>query len=320
MTGGATHGPREVAIATTIDDRWVPHFATCAASIAASRGRESVRFFMLQGPSLSETSIRTLRAFVRDLGMEFEAIAIPREVDDSLPPTSQLFSPLVWYRLLLPDLLPELDRVLFLDADTLVLQSLSPLYESELGENLLAAVGVMTTEEHLRLLGLDSAQPVFNAGVLLMSLDAMRAELIGPRTLALGHERSADFFFNDQDALTVIADGRWKRLHPRWNALSHLWLLPRNYDHTYSELDQSSARLSPAIVHFEGFETVKPWFYRSMHPLRFLYRDFRAQTPWPLDQLERKSAGGAILRRLPVSWQYGLMVAKRRIVNRLARG
>lgn len=319
MTPGPPSGRRELAIAATIDDPWVPHFATCVASLAASRGTESIRFFMLQGPNLSTASVRRLRDFVRDHGMDLEAIRVSEDSDVSLPPTSPIFSPLVWYRLLLPDLLPELDRLLFLDADTLVLQSLAPLLDHEFGNNLLAAVGVMATEKHMRRIELDPAQPVFNAGVLLMNLEAMRAEQIGPRALALGRERFADFVFNDQDALTVIANGRWEKLHPKWNALSHLWLLPENYDRTYSVLEQASARLSPAIVHFEGFETVKPWFYRSMHPLRFLYRDFRAQTPWPLDQLERKSVGGAILRRLPVRWQYGLMAAKRRVLDRLSR-
>lgn len=311
MTEGPTVAPREVAIATTIDDRWVPHFATCVASIAASRGRESVRFFMLQGPMLSPASARDLRDFVREHGMEFETITIPEESLASLPPTI-LFSPIVWYRLLLPELLPEHNQVVALDADTLVLQSLVPLYEQDLSGQFLGAVGQPATssQPHLRTIGTDHDESYFNAGVMLMNLAAMRDEHVGPRAIRLGHEHYEDFMFAEQDALNVLARRRWKQLHPRWNALSYLWLRPEDADDTYSPLDRAAAKASPAVVHFEGFQTVKPWFYRSVHPLRNLYREYRAQTPWPLESLERKTVSGAVLRRLPIRSQHAVTRAK----------
>lgn len=312
-------GGRELAIATTFDDSWVPHFATCALSIARSRGQEDVRFLILKGPDLSAAAVEDARDYVRHLGMALDVIDIPGEALDSLPPTL-LFSPLVWYRLLLPELLPDLDRVLALDADTLVLQSLLPLYERDLGDNLLAAVTQPVPIEHRRgRLDLDVGQPYFNAGVMLMNLAAMREENFGPRAIALGHERYQDFIFAEQDALNVLASQRWEHLHPKWNALSYLWLLPDSADGTYPALDRTAATASPAVVHFEGFQTVKPWFYRSVHPLRHLYRDFRAQTPWPLEHLERRSVSGALLRTLPIRWQYALTRAKGRLADVLPR-
>lgn len=318
MTQGATAGLAELAIATTIDDRWVPHFATCAASLAASRGAESVRFVMLQGPSLSDASVRDLRSFVGDLGMEFDAIPISESVDASLPPTAAFFSPLVWYRLLLPELLPDLDRLLFLDADTLVLQSLATLFTMDLGDNLVAAVGQPTPPHH-HTLDPRPDEPYFNAGILVMNLHAMREEQLGPRALALGHERYQQFIFNDQDVLNYLTRDRWTALHPRWNAMSHLWFTPEANVRPYTPLEAAAARHSPAIVHFEGHQTVKPWFYRSVHPLRQLYRDYRAQTPWQLDELELKSFSGSILRRLPIRTQYAIARAKDRHAERSRR-
>lgn len=309
---------REITIATTLDDAWVPHFATCATSVADSRGRESVRFLMLQGPSLSDAAVGAMRDYVRSLGMEFESVRVSAAVDESLPP-SLLFSRLCWYRPLLPELLPDLDRVLALDADTLVLQSLAPLYEREFGENLLLAVVGENSRARMTAVGEDPSLPYFNAGVMLMNLKAMRAEQFGPRAIELGHERFEEFIFVDQDAMNSVAAGRWGPLHPRWNAMSHFYLTPHGKDHTYSAMDQAVARLSPAVVHFEGFQTVKPWFYRSVHPLRFLYRDYRARTPWPLGELERKSMGGAVLRVLPIRVQYAIAIAKNALVGRLKR-
>lgn len=309
-----------VTIATTIDDGWLPHFATCVTSLAASKGGESVRFLMLQGPTLSDSALADLRAFVRDHGMELDPVPIPEDLLATLPPTL-LFSPLVWYRLLLPDLLPDLDRVLALDADTLVLQSLAPLWDRFSPDTLVAAVGQPVTgvEARLRGLGLDPAASYFNAGVMLMDLNGMRSEGIAQRAIALGHERHQEFVFAEQDALNVLLAGQWECLHPKWNALSYLWLLPEDADATYCKLDRAAATASPAVVHFEGFQTVKPWFYRSVHPLRHLYREYRSQTPWPLTELDRKSMSGALLRPLPIRWQYGITRARARVAQ-LARG
>lgn len=309
-----------LTIAMTFDDRWLPHFATCATSIAASRGADDVRFVILRGPELSEPVVEQMTAFVRGLGMELDAVVIPQELLDGLPPTL-LFSPMVWYRLLLPALLPDLDRVLALDADTLVLQSLRPLFDLDLGDHLLAAVAspVTDSEDYVRGLGLDPADHYFNAGVMVLNLAAMRAERLGPRAVELGHQRHTDLMFAEQDALNILGVHRWLPLHPRWNALSYLWLTPEKADGAYPDVEIASARHSPAIVHFEGFQTVKPWFYRSVHPLRFLYRELRATTPWPLLELERKSVGGAVLRRLPIRLQYAITRVKPRVKSLLRR-
>ena len=313
----------EIAIGVAIDDKYAPHFATCAASIASSRGRESVRFFVLQGPTLSTPTVSALRDFIRDLGMEFETVPVTDDVAASMPRTPN-YPPIVWHRLLIPELLPALGRILLLDADVLVLQSLWPLYDSIVQPKLLSAVGTTSTlvgtgdpQRFIRL-GLDPGAPYLNTGVMLMDLEAMRAEQVGPRAIAFGHQRGAELQFPEQDALNVVANGDWNLLQPKWNALSHLWLRPADDDVTYSRLDYELARHSPAIVHFEGPSVVKPWHHRSIHPFRFLYRDVRAATPWPLAELEGKSLSSSVLRRLPLRSQYAIAGAKRRLFGRSA--
>ena len=40
----------------------------------------------------------------------------------------------MWYRIFLPELLPDVDRVLYLDVDTLAVDSLEPLWATDLGD------------------------------------------------------------------------------------------------------------------------------------------------------------------------------------------
>lgn len=316
-----TVGASEVLIACAFDEAWAPQFATCARTVAASRGAESVHFIVLGGPALGGRTASTVGAYVRDLGLSWELLT-PSEKDLRSLPGAGIFSPLVWYRTLLPGLLPEHDRVLSLDVDTLVLQSLLPLFERDLGDNLLAAVSAAPgPDPHFRVsfAGLEPLKYCFNAGVMLLNLEAMRDAQTGPCAIALGHEKGEQLIFAEQDALNHLARHRWELLHPKWNGLSYLWMAPDFADDAYTDVQRATARAAPAVVHFEGGVMIKPWYFRCSHPLRHLYREYRAQTPWPLERLENVTASGAVLRKMPFRWQYALGRSKTAVVQGFGR-
>lgn len=315
--------PPRVDVAVAIDDRYAPHFAACVASIAASRGSEDVRFFLLRGSGLSALVVDRLTQFVDSHGMELVEVAVPDDVARTMP-TTRHWPSIIWHRLLVPTLLPDLERIIVLDADVLVLQSLVPLFEHDLAGHALGAVGTRAQTanqdlDRLRRLGIDPDRPYLNTGVMLMDLEAMRADAIGLRTVAFGRDRADDLLYPEQDALNAVLGDRWMLLPQRWNALSHLWLDPTVDDAAYPVRDRDFARSSPAIVHFEGHATAKPWFYRCVHPMRFLYRDLRATTPWPLQELEGRSVAAAVLRTLPPRTQFAIAEQKRLVAGRIRR-
>lgn len=309
-----------VRIACSFNDAYAPHFATLAASLAASRGAETLHVTLIVGPGLGLDTIHTLEKYLGTLNIALECVQVPDVTFQSLPP-SGVYPPLIWYRLLLPDLLPDASRVIYLDTDTLVLHSLLPLFQTELGTDLIGAVASPTTgwEEHCKAVGVDPAQGYFNSGVLLMNLEQMRREGFTAQALQTAKACSDVLFFPDQDLLNRVTQGRWKKLHPQWNAISYLWLDPQGVDHAYSALEYAAATYSPAIVHFEGPISVKPWYFRCVHPLREVYRELRAQTPWPLAELEGRSLVAALLRPLPLQWQYWIARMRQRISGRLRR-
>ncbi|MGH8461583.1 MAG: glycosyltransferase family 8 protein [Stenotrophobium sp.] len=298
-------------IACVFDDAYAPHFAALAASLAATRGAESIEITLLADQGLSCGVIKQIEQFLASLDISLNLVDVDDTTRQRLPPAGK-YPALIWYRLLLPELLPECSRILYLDTDTLALQSLWPLFQQDLGSKLFGAVAQPTREweKQCRLLGIDPAQDYLNSGVLLMDLETMRRDGFTARALEVAWAQNTMFVLPDQEVLNLAAQGRWKKLPPKWNAMSHLWLTPGRDDTIYPESDYLMARCSPAIVHFEGTPAVKPWHYRSIHPMRGLYRHFRSQTPWPLDQLEGSSPLAAALRRLPLGWQYKIAGAK----------
>lgn len=161
-------------------------------------------------------------------------------------------SQVTYARLLIPLVLPTwVSRVLFLDADLLVLGALTPLWETDLDGSVLGAVAdhgvnLLIDEGRASGLGVPQVRDYFNAGVLLIDLDRWRQKQISE--IALGYlERHPDSPYSDQDALNVACDGQWKRLDQRWNFQDHI---------DKPVLDIVRER-RPEIVHFATAR--KPW-------------------------------------------------------------
>ena len=161
-------------------------------------------------------------------------------------------------RLLLPELLPELDKILYLDCDIIVRQDLTRLWnETDLGDNYLAAVYEAAIEgqaERFRALGCDPAK-YFNSGFLLMNLKQMRAEHVSEKLLEAC--RVPYLEFPDQDALNQVCQGRVLPLSPFYNSI-RTFFIPKykpDFVRQYGE-DLWDKVQREATIHYTGG---KPW-------------------------------------------------------------
>ena len=175
-------------------------------------------------------------------------------------------------RLLLPHLLAGVDRVIYLDIDTVVLGDVCELARTDLAGAPLAArdSDVSETSEWQiagRRLPADRAlelrrrmgaahgfgHPALNAGVLVLDLDRMRRDDF-TRTYLAWVER---YGLHDQDVLLAYAGPHRCRLQPRWNALPVI-----------EDVDD------PAIIHWASVG--KPWD-RVLTPHQDLWRSYAAR-------------------------------------------
>jgi lipopolysaccharide biosynthesis glycosyltransferase len=209
----------------------------------------------------------------------------------------------IWYRAFLPELLPDRAKVLYLDSDLLVLDSLQELWDLELSSHPFAAV---TNPLHpalqwypRRALGLPLPE-YFNSGVLLMNLKRLRAERAPERLLAHA-QAHPEHTCPDQDALNLVFRHQRLALHPRWNLQTPLFDLPRRAT-PFEPLELDEALRRPAIVHFSG--AFKPWHYLCRYPYTDRYFEHARQTPWPAVPVEGRTAFNGLLRRLPPDWIY----------------
>lgn len=128
------------------------------------------------------------------------------------PNTRKRWSYMSLLRLALHEILPEEDRVLWLDIDTIVNADITDLFGTELDGCYVAAA-----EEPIR-----SKDPFlyFNAGVMILDLKKLRD---GMADLLIRYVNRVDMRFPDQDVINLLCQGRIKPISPYWN--SNKWIV-----------------------------------------------------------------------------------------------
>ncbi|MBZ9740108.1 MULTISPECIES: glycosyltransferase family 8 protein [unclassified Mesorhizobium] len=182
-------------------------------------------------------------------------------------------TPAALLRLQLGEFLPDLDRVLYLDADILAVADIRPLLATDLGGAVAGAVRDLglhaaLAEEaatgrpdhvlHVRdALGWDPDDFTYvNSGMLLLNLAALRRERFGERAGQLVLDHPHRFRWRDQDAINLLLRGRVALLDPRWNTM--VWLLEREPRRHYVDMAAAALqRRDPWLLHFSG--ATKPW-------------------------------------------------------------
>lgn len=163
-----------------------------------------------------------------------------------------------YYRLLIPNLLPQYETVIYSDADIIFQSSLKDIY-MHLGENYLAAsqdnVNDISIQKRMEKLGLSAEQYYFCAGFLVMNLKKFRDEGLVDKSIELMKE---GFEFMDQDILNVLCKGRVVYLSPyicRYSLCANP-VTPIEKE-TLLNGEDVLISLRKAAIHYTG--KIKPW-------------------------------------------------------------
>ena len=285
-------------VACAADARYLPHTATMLHSLLTVHEPGSVVVHFLHLSDLDAEQLRTLEQFEVAQGATWRPhVATAAQVHTLL--AGDRYPAVVWLRIFLPAWNPELDRILYLDSDLVVRRPLWRLWSTPLGEHSVAAVTNPMHEamwDHPERLGLGSRADYFNSGVMLMNLRRFRELDLTGRLTDYARTRPEHLHFADQCTLNAVCFRERLPLHPRWNVMSAFGNAGAD---VLDPQEVREAQSDPAIVHFEGDFTQKPWHYRCSHPFADLYRAHRAQTPWPLEELEGRTAANVIKKHLP---------------------
>lgn len=310
-----SHDHNVIEVACAADESYAPHAAAMIHSLISTNPGTEVRTHFLHPPRFSADTVAQLSEMVSGLRSAIVFHEVADSAGDGLPAMGRI-SEVMWYRLALPELLPTTERVLYLDCDTLVLEPLAPLWQIDMQGRSVAAVTNVFPPDLLHRpddLGIPRTD-YFNSGVLLMDLNAWRADRWSERIVRLARSEPKRIVFPDQDALNIELRNSKLALHPRWNCQNSVLYLG-TAEELLGVVPTAEARAHPAILHFEGPEFAKPWHYLSAHPFRQMYFDHRAQTPWPEVRLDGRTLPNQLRRWLPAPARMAASTIRQRLTR-----
>lgn len=306
----------QIVLACCSDAGYAPYAATMLLS-ALDRTRDAdFVVHYLHDPDFPEATQQAIRQGLsrHAARLTLHFVEVPDDWVAGLPlfgfMKPGLIRPVMWYRIFLPRLLPAVPKILYLDCDTIAVDSLLPLWNTALGDKALAAVTNpwWSNESELswyKQCGLERREDYFNSGVMLLNLEAFRTHGWSEAVLAHGRENGHWTKFGDQDSLVAVLHAQRLPLPPRWNVM-RIVALSRDSHSVFTRAEMRDVMRRPAVIHFEG--STKPWVDATKHPWGRLHARYARQLPWPVhrEPLKMLDVENFLVRRNWTRVQRGL--------------
>ena len=254
-------------ILISVNEKYLDKAETMLFSLKRNT-KEPIDVYLLNS-SLSQDHILRFEQYLeKKSGMTLTVIDIEPALFDSFP-VSARFSIEIYYRILAQFILPvELDRILWLDADIIVVKDIGAFYHQPFGgmkyvvcpeKEYPGEYDLWKARMQKERLGLPDEHIYFNSGVMLMNLALLRKETKRDEILHKCLELKDALQFPDQDLLNAIYSGQVK--YAEWKLFNYELLgvkrLPK----------EDAERVS--ILHYTGL--YKPWDYHCMNNVSKYY-------------------------------------------------
>ena len=260
-----------ISIAFCVDDKFAMPLTVASMSLLLNcKSTQHIDFhiihthFDVRSRNIFESSLSTL--VDKQYSLYWYPISADRIGDVH---TTEHVSAAAYLKLLIPEVVPKsVDKIIYLDADLIVLADIANLWATPMNGKPLLAVDHINLSKHY-----------LNSGVFLMNVKKWRAESLSTQALRFAKENKELCVWYDQDVFNHLFAGEWGELDPRWNqlpgALFNVWEQDVNLYPEYDKLVHN-----PFIVDFAKPQ-YKPWLFPdNPHPFTSTFWDYHSKTLW----------------------------------------
>lgn len=262
------------------NDAYVPHVATTLASVFENN--MDMQFVVhVMATDISDNNHRKLKNFVEKYHHLLDVkIVNPNDLEIDLTVCGKwgIFPSLKLYA---ADLYPEVDKMLYVDADMICLGSLKPIESVDMTDCYIAApTDEQEAKKHKQRLDLPHDAFYGCAGLVWFNLDKWRKEHVRRKCFAYFNSPAhRDIIkWGEQDVLNRVCQGYIRELPIIYNMFSCYWLhhgrnIPERYRANIAKYKQNTV-----IIHY--IDSCKPWFKDNHFPLKKYYWQYHRLTPW----------------------------------------
>lgn len=265
-----------IHIALAADSNYIMPTTVVLQSIFDNNQGEAISFYLLflEG-TLKEEDLSFFVNLARTRGGQLTGLEIKKEQIEGFPETRHGKATLL--RLCLPQMLPQLNKILYLDGDIVVHGRLSPLYDTDISSYYVAASKDSASAYDINYqtsMDIEQSHFYFNAGILLINLSALRKIDLAKEMNQFAQKHYERISAPDQDFFNYICQQKTLYIHPRYNMN---YMLEKDIvAKIWTKEEVREAKRSPVIVHYIG--PVKPWSILCIHPQRKLWWKYLKKT------------------------------------------
>ncbi|WP_326907130.1 glycosyltransferase family 8 protein [Sedimentibacter sp. MB31-C6] len=257
----------------SIDKKFVSLLIGCLKSIDRFQSPQPYNVYILNS-DLTKKDIEEIKNTISS-NMVVHNIYVDPNLFNDFPVTSR-YPQQIYYRILAASLLPkELDRILYLDVDTVVINPLDNLYNMKFeGAYYIACTHVKSFFNKMNCirLGIREQKTYINSGIMLMNLKALREHQNANDIVVFVQENWAKLFLPDQDIISALYGEKIKLVDSRIYNLSDRILSLHNATPPYNErLDVNWVRDNSVVIHYCGRN--KPWNKKYIGVLDVFYHE-----------------------------------------------
>jgi len=295
----------EVVIAFGIDAVYLPHAAVAVTSLIDNARGGRFRFLIIHDGIPFDQRADLERCAP---GQRFEWLEITDSRLLNIEGRRHV-SRAAYHRLAIPDLAPaDVSKVLYLDADVVVIGDIRELWMQELGDCMIGGVydvGV-DSEAFAKYFGLPPERlAYFNSGILLLDLSRIRQGSEFSQVVDLLETRFEELDQIDQDALNIVFWGQWKHFDTLWNVQRRM--LMQEGRPCFAEKSEMANGRRPKIIHFT--EVNKHWSIDGYHPYIWKYYHYLKRTPYwdAVNKIGETNFTKSLRRRVKTALNWALL-------------
>jgi lipopolysaccharide biosynthesis glycosyltransferase len=254
-----------IHLALAFDKNFITPFYVLATSIFMNNKNNKIIMHVIT-TGINKNEKKLMNKYIIENNAEIVFYQIEENIAHNLTiPKNSHYTAATYYRLFFSDILSCLiDKVLYIDIDTIVIGDLSKLYNQSFSFPIAASADKGTCDIH-------EFGTYFNAGVMLINTAEWKRQRVSERAIEYLLKHYETIKYADQDALNAVLFNNWGLIENKFN-LTFNDIPPYLPRKLYKEFLKNIV-----IVHYTGLD--KPWLFASRNKFRHLYFHYMKRSP-----------------------------------------
>lgn len=265
----------KISICFCINDLYSQHLGVVLTSILENNKTGLFDFYVITNDISQENKNKLSSLKEKYTNFDIKYINIDKSLFKNFRLNMNHISIETYFRYLIADLFPDLNKILYLDVDLIVNGDLTNLWNTDIDDYYCAAVQDINLnyEVYKPKIGLEKDDIYINAGVILFNLENLRKDNITEKFFVNQKKYQDIIECQDQDIINITLKKKIKKLDCVYNFITKtMKLYPK--------------RLKEVIIaHFVGSK--KPWKEMSCNRLKRLYYHYLQLSPYKTTKISK---------------------------------